>query len=55
MTKPDSTDKLLTDPEAKLLAVLKAEEYRGLAIRANDRGQTLLLRASRSDFEPKRL
>jgi hypothetical protein len=40
MTKPHSTDKLLTDPEASLLAVLdKAEEYRGLAIRANDRGE----------------
>jgi hypothetical protein len=40
MTKPHDTDKLLTDPEAKLLAVLdKAEEYRGLAIRANDRGE----------------
>jgi hypothetical protein len=31
---------MMIDPEAKLLVVLdNAEEYRGLAIRAKDRGQ----------------
>jgi hypothetical protein len=40
MTTPQPAGKLLIDPKAKLLPVLdQAENYRGLALRASDRGE----------------